>query len=71
MIKERQREGIAAAKAKGTRLGAPPKLQPDDINGIKRDKAAGVTVTELARLHNVTRKTIYNALAQEPSTAAS
>lgn len=39
LIKERQREGIAAAKAKGKRVGAKPKLTNEQVAEILRRAA--------------------------------
>ncbi len=37
----RQREGIAAAKAKGKQVGAKPKLTPEQVEEIRQRVASG------------------------------
>ena len=64
MIRERQREGIAAAKAKGKQIGAKPKLTAGQTTEL-REKAAGeANKTALAREYGISRQTLYNALAE-------
>ena len=49
-IKQRQAEGIAAAKAKGVRFGRPPRPLPDNFhNCYKRWKQGVITGTEAAK----------------------
>jgi DNA invertase Pin-like site-specific DNA recombinase len=64
MIKERQREGIAAAKAKGKRLGRAPKLNPEQEREIRTRVAAGEDKTSLAKEYGISRGTVYNASAR-------
>lgn len=51
-IKQRQAEGIAAAKAKGVRFGRPPKPLPENFHQVyqqwKAGKITGVTAAKLA-----------------------
>ena len=50
-IRQRQAEGIAAARAKGVRLGRPPKPLPDNFYEIYREwKAKRISTVEAARL---------------------
>jgi DNA invertase Pin-like site-specific DNA recombinase len=62
MTKERQREGIAAAKKKGKQIGAKRKLSPEQVVEIKSKLASGVTKKDLAQQYEVSRQTIYTAL---------
>ncbi|MGB4600622.1 MAG: recombinase family protein [Trichlorobacter sp.] len=62
LIRERQREGIAAAKARGAYRGRRPSLTPDQATQIRSEATAGVPKTELARRYDVSRATIYQAL---------
>lgn len=62
LILERQREGIAAAKARGVYRGRRPSLSDDQITEIKRLASTGVPKAELARQYYVSRETIYQAL---------
>jgi DNA invertase Pin-like site-specific DNA recombinase len=62
MIRERQREGIAAAKAAGKPTGRPASLTPDQVKTIKQRVAQGDSKAMLAATYNVTRATIYAAI---------
>lgn len=62
MIRERQAEGIAAAKAKGKHMGRPGKLTNDQKAEIKKKDKNGKTPTDLAKEYGVSRGTIYNIL---------
>ena len=54
--KERQLEGIAAAKAKGVYKGRPPKIKADDIAALK---AQGIGATEIAERLKIGRASVY------------
>lgn len=62
MILERQREGIAAAKAAGKPTGRPERLKPEDVQKIKDHIAEGKSKAELAKEFKVSRGTLYAAL---------
>lgn len=62
MIKERQREGIAAAKKKGKQIGAKKKLTPEQVAEIRSRIQAGETKKALAQEFGVSRQTLYTAL---------
>lgn len=62
MILERQREGIAAAKAAGKPTGRPERLTPADVEAIKACVVQGERKTALAVEYKVSRGTLYNAL---------
>lgn len=64
LIRERQREGIAAAKAAGKALGRRPSLTPAQINEARARRAAGESATDLAKAYGVSRATMYSALAE-------
>jgi DNA invertase Pin-like site-specific DNA recombinase len=64
MIRERQREGIQAAKKAGKRIGAPPKLSAAQKDEIRAMKAKGQGVSELARHFGVSRNTAYGVLRE-------
>lgn len=67
LIKERQREGIALAKAKGTVYkGRKPALDAERIAQLRMQAAAGVKRAKLAREFNISRETLYKYL--RPST---
>jgi DNA invertase Pin-like site-specific DNA recombinase len=62
MILERQREGIAAARAAGKPTGRPEKLKPADVRDIMDRIAKGESKSALAHHYNVSRGTLYAAL---------
>lgn len=57
--RERQQEGITAAKARGVYKGRQPKL---DIPEIRRLRAEGVGATEIAKRLGIGRASVYRAL---------
>ena len=64
LIRERQLEGIAIAKAKGdVYRGRKATLTPADVAEVRSRAAAGEKKTALAEAFRVSRQTIYNALA--------
>lgn len=65
---ERQREGIAAAKAAGRYAGRPVSLP---INDIRRMRAAGVGPATIAKTLKIARSSVYRALALWQVAAAS
>lgn len=62
LIRERQAEGFAKAKAQGKKLGAPSKFNARQRSEIKAKRETNVPVAQLAREYGVARKTIYKAL---------
>lgn len=60
MILERQREGIAIAKAKGKYLGKP--INKELHNKIRELFDKGINKTEIAKQLGCTRPTVYKAL---------
>lgn len=69
-ILERQREGIALAKAQGV---YQRKLTTDDVEACRTLVDMGIPVSEAARRYNASRQTLYTALkgqgAYTPPTA--
>ena len=59
--RERQAEGIAAAKQRGVYRGRPPRI---DIEAVKQQLAAGASPTRIARELGVSRGTVYKAKAE-------
>lgn len=66
LILERQREGIALAKAKGVYKGRKPALTDAQVLVVLARLAGGESAADLAREFGVARATIYNV----PSRAA-
>ena len=58
--RERQAEGVAAAKQRGTYRGRPPWI---DMDAIKHRPAMGLSPTAIARELRVSRGTVYKARA--------
>ena len=63
MIRERQREGIAAARKQGKQIGAKPKLTEEQLAEIRERLDSGEQKKALALEYEVSRQTLYNALA--------
>lgn len=63
LIRERQREGIAAAKAAGKHLGRKPSLTPDQAQAVREAVAAGEEKATVARRFGISRQTLYRVLA--------
>ncbi len=59
LIRERQREGIAIAKAAGVYKGRKPALQPTQIGEIRIRASRGESKAALAREYGVSRETVY------------
>lgn len=60
LIVDGTREGLAAAKANGVRLGRPPAMTPEQIRHARALLAEpDTTVASIARLLGVSRSTIY------------
>lgn len=62
MIKERQREGIAIAKAAGKYKGRKPSFSAEQAEQARQMVAAGRSKTDVARHFGVSRTTLYKAL---------
>ena len=69
-IRQRQAEGIAAAKAKGVRFGRPPRPLPLEFhNAYQEWRAGNITCTEAARRCNMPLSTFrYRAEIYQKST---
>ncbi len=63
MIRERQREGVAAAKAKGKHMGRPSGLDAKQLKSLKAKKLAGVAVKQLQDEFNLSRASVYRLTA--------
>ena len=63
-IRERQREGIAAAKSRGKRFGRPTALTPDQAAEAKARMAAGEKPGVIGKEWGVSRQTVTRAAAK-------
>jgi DNA invertase Pin-like site-specific DNA recombinase len=64
--KERQREGIARAKALGRYQGKAPSLGRAQVRALLAQRAAGVPIRELMRTFRLSKATVYRYLADAP-----
>jgi DNA invertase Pin-like site-specific DNA recombinase len=69
LIRERQAEGIAAAKARGAYKGRRPYLTPDQVHDLADRAAAGEAKTALAKEFGISRETVYQYLRANPATS--
>lgn len=60
LILERQREGIAVAKAAGKYRGGQYRLTAEQANELRRLRATGARATDLARQFGVSRSAVYS-----------
>ena len=64
LIRDRQREGIAAAKVRGAYRGRNRRLNPEQVAQARAEIHAGVPKAVVARRLGVARQTLYDALAE-------
>ena len=64
LIQERIHAGIAAARARGRKGGRKPKLSADQQHLAQEMARGGIAITTIAQTLQVSRHTIYKALAQ-------
>jgi len=62
LIRERQREGIAIAKAKGAYRGGKPKLDAEQLEKLTSMITDGVPKAAAARKFKISRETLYQYL---------
>src|ERR1039457_260093 len=65
LIRQRTREGMAVARAKGKLKGRKPKLSPaQEAHLVKLHAADEHSISDLAALFDVSRATVYRALGR-------
>lgn len=69
LIRERQREGIVVAKAKGVYKGRRRALSPEQVEQVKLKVAYGAKKTSVAREFGVSRETVHRYLRAAKSDA--
>lgn len=64
-IRQRQAEGIAAAKKRGVRFGRPAIEMPDDFEDIlKKWRKQEITVKQITQLYGISESTFYRRLRE-------
>ncbi|UAK31271.1 recombinase family protein [Nocardia asteroides] len=69
LILERQREGIAAAKARGVYTGRKPALTAEQAIQLRARAAGGESKAALAKEFGVSRETVYSYLRADAATS--
>ncbi|GGB43232.1 DNA invertase [Sphingomonas metalli] len=69
-LRERQRQGIAAARSSGRHLGRPQKMNGQQVGEARARLAADEPVPVVARAYGVTPKTLRATLARTGGRAA-
>src|ERR1700752_2524732 len=67
--RERQLEGISAAKARGVYRGRKPSIDPTEIQRLHREEHIGASA--IARRLGIGRASVYRALARQANEAGS
>lgn len=58
LLVERTQAGLQRAKAQGKKLGRPAKTTDEQRQSIRADLKRGISVSQLARQHSVSRATV-------------
>lgn len=64
LIRQRQTEGIAAAKKRGAYKGRARSLESGQIRSVRNAALAGTPKAQIAREHGISRSTLYRYLEQ-------
>jgi DNA invertase Pin-like site-specific DNA recombinase len=64
LIKERQKEGIDVAQAKGKKFGAPPKVTSDQVIEIHHQLTLNSDKSQIAKQFGISRPTLYKIIKQ-------
>lgn len=60
--KERQREGIEAAKRRGIQLGSVCLLKDDEVKELKEKRRSGILIKDLMRYYRLSKSSVYRYL---------
>jgi len=60
LIVERTQAGLARAKSEGVQLGRPAKTPPEQRQNIRQQLSRGVSVSQVARDHGISRALVVN-----------
>ena len=60
--KERQAEGVTGARTEGLRFGPPPKLTGNQVAELRRERAAGVRIRDLAEKYELSLASVCRLL---------
>jgi DNA invertase Pin-like site-specific DNA recombinase len=63
LIAERVRSGLDRARRRGKRLGRPPAVTPRRAEAIRADRAAGMSLRQVARKHDTSTATVRRVVA--------
>lgn len=63
LIRQRQAEGIAAAKKRGVYKGRPRTLDAEQVGSVRAAVLAGTPKAQVAREHGIGRTTLYRYLS--------
>lgn len=64
-IRQRQKEGIAAARKRGVRFGRPRKIMPPDFyESIEKWKAKEMSVQEILAIYKISESTFFRRLRE-------
>lgn len=61
-LKTRTKQGMARTKAQGTKLGAPLKITPQNMQKMLEEKEGGASLEKIATKYGVARKTVARNL---------
>ena len=71
LISERTRAGMSAAKARGSAIGRPVKLSPEQVDGAVRAVCVhGLTIAAASQQFEVSRATLYRVMRRKGATVA-
>jgi DNA invertase Pin-like site-specific DNA recombinase len=66
LMVQRTKEGLAAARRRGTRLGRPPKLNPDQLADVRRRlSSSGTTIAMLSTELGMARWSLSRAMKRD------